>query len=321
MSPTDPPPPGHVVRAPTVEDAPAIFRLFADRNLAVVGFEDLTLDDMVDELAEPGLDLAADAWFAHDPSGRPSGYGAVYPSSGAPEHHIELLATDAALGRWLLDRIVDRTRAIGAAAGHPDVAVELGVYRSDAAQQELVEGAGLERATTFHRLRIDHDGPGSPTALALPPGIVRHTGDEGLEVRRAGHAVIEAAFAGQNGITPQPFEAWQDALDARSTFTWPQLVVLEADGEPVAARLDNDQFAADEGCGYVHRLAVLEPARGRGLARLLLQDAFATHAAAGRAGTILHVDTDNPTPALDLYTSVGMRPVLVIDLWRGTFAT
>ena len=33
---------------------------------------------------------------------------------------------------------------------------------------------------------------------------------------------------------------------------------------------------------------------------------------AGRAGTLLNVDTNNTTPALHVYESVGMRPVLVI---------
>ena len=56
--------------------------------------------------------------------------------------------------------------------------------------------------------------------------------------------------------------------------------------------------------------------RGRGLARLLLERAFARDAAAGRAGTLLHVDTANTTPALDLYLSVGMRAVLAIDMWH-----
>ena len=91
---------------------------------------------------------------------------------------------------------------------------------------------------------------------------------------------------------------------------------LEVDGEPKAAGEDNYQFVEDEDCGNVARLAVLEQARGKGLAKLLLREGFATHAAAGRTGTILHVDTNNPTPALDLYTSVGMEAVLVIDVWR-----
>ena len=34
----------------------------------------------------------------------------------------------------------------------------------------------------------------------------------------------------------------------------------------------------------------------------------------------LHVDTDNVTPALRLYESVGMRAVLVIDAWTRTLA-
>jgi ribosomal protein S18 acetylase RimI-like enzyme len=57
-------------------------------------------------------------------------------------------------------------------------------------------------------------------------------------------------------------------------------------------------------------------ARGRGPAKLLLRQAFARDARAGRIGTILHVDTNNPTPALGVYERVGMRPVLVIDVWR-----
>ena len=65
----------------------------------------------------------------------------------------------------------------------------------------------------------------------------------------------------------------------------------------------------------------LDDYRGRGLARLLLERAFARDAAAGRAGTLLHVDTANTTPALDLYLSVGMRAVLAIDMWHGDLPT
>jgi len=61
---------------------------------------------------------------------------------------------------------------------------------------------------------------------------------------------------------------------------------------------------------------VLPTARGRGLARLLLRQAFAEDARRGQMGTLLHVDTNNVTPALDLYLSVGMRAVLVVDVWR-----
>lgn len=310
----EPPPPGHDVRPPTTDDAEVVFGLFAAHNTVLLGTPDLTLDDIVDELSEPGFDLATDAWLAHDDDGQPSGYGCVYRSSGTAEHTIEFVADDPALARWLRDRAIDRSRQIASSGGHDAVTIDIGVYRTDEPQRALVDEAGFAPGTTFHRMRIDHAGPvGAP---ALPSGVVRRTGDDGVEVRRAGHAVTEAAFAGQFGITPQPFEAWHEAREARGSFAWDQFVVLEVDGVAVAAREDNDQFVEDEGCGYVQRLAVAEDARGRGLAKLLLLDAFATHAAAGRAGTLLHVDTNNPTPALGLYTSVGMRPVLVIDVWR-----
>ncbi|MGW1341600.1 hypothetical protein ACWCOV_11140 [Kribbella sp. NPDC002412] len=31
-----------------------------------------------------------------------------------------------------------------------------------------------------------------------------------------------------------------------------------------------------------------------------------------------HVDSFNPTPAVGLYTAVGMRPDLISDIWRRT---
>ena len=84
----------------------------------------------------------------------------------------------------------------------------------------------------------------------------------------------------------------------------------------VAIRLCDDDYVETDNCGYIRILGVLEDFRGRGLAKFLLRDAFASDAAEGRAGTILDVDTSNPTPALDLYLSVGMKPTLVSEGWR-----
>ncbi|MCB1005324.1 MAG: GNAT family N-acetyltransferase [Acidimicrobiales bacterium] len=88
------------------------------------------------------------------------------------------------------------------------------------------------------------------------------------------------------------------------------------DGTPAAMLHAHDGFLADEGCGYVRHVGVRRERRGQGLARLLLRTAFAADAARGRAGTLLHVDANNTTPALGLYRSLGMRPVLVVDVWR-----
>lgn len=99
---------------------------------------------------------------------------------------------------------------------------------------------------------------------------------------------------------------------------WDLARVLSVDGAPAAVLIENLRFIEDEDCGHVATLGVLKEFRCRGFARLLLLDAFARDSAAGRAGTILHVDANNVTPALGLYEKAGMRQVLVIDGWRRT---
>lgn len=197
--------------------------------------------------------------------------------------------------------------------GHPAAVADVGVYRADLAKQALVQEYGFTPATSFHRMRVDFDGPVPPPEP--PPGVTLHDGrDE--QVRREAHRVHQEGFAGHFGHTYAGYDAWYARRQARSTTDWAQLVLARADGRPAAMVLGDDQFASDEGCGYVATLAVLPEFRGRGLGRLLLRTALAADAARGRKGTILHVDSNNTTPALGLYESEGMRPVLVMDVWR-----
>ena len=83
----------------------------------------------------------------------------------------------------------------------------------------------------------------------------------------------------------------------------------------------SDQFVDDEDCGYVTTVAVLPTARGQGLAKLLLLQASVDDYHRGRLGTVLHVDSNNTTPALGLYQHVGMRAVLAIDVWQARSPT
>jgi hypothetical protein len=52
----------------------------------------------------------------------------------------------------------------------------------------------------------------------------------------------------------------------------------------------------------------------------LLLASFAGMRERGRTAALLHVDSANATGATALYESVGMRPVMVIDVWRRTSA-
>ena len=306
-------PSSFTVRPPTLEDAQAVLELVSDYNTSVVGFADYTLDDAQDELSEPGFDPATDGWLVFD-DGRLVGYGSIF---GKGDHHqldLDVVTTDPVVERFLLDQLERRAAEVATKHGHPTVQVDVVNYQADTARQERLAGYGFERGTIFHRMRIDHDGavPGP----AVPAGVTVRRGAPDEASRRAAHDVVNASFAGQFGFSPRSFEEWQDGQENFSAFDWSQLTLLEIDGEAVAMRSCTSQFVEDENCGYIGRLGVLGKARGKGLAKFLLRDQFALDAAAGRTGTILHVDTNNPTPALGVYLSVGMQAVLVMEVWR-----
>lgn len=312
-------PAGYTTRAPELADAEQIFDFVSAYNIALVGFPDITLDDVKDELVEPGFDARTDGWLVFGPDGALAGYGWAMGGAGDSDLvDVDVIAPAREIADWLFDRVLSRAAGIGRARGHAEVTVDQGIDRGDELLRGLATEHGFASGTTYHRMRIDHTAPVAEPEL--PAGaVLRDATDE--DVRRTAHALVEASFQDHFGSVPTPYDEWLENREARSSFQWSQLTVLELDGSAVAVCECTDQFIPDEDCGYVAKLGVLPSARGKGLAKFLLRRAFATDASAGRAGTILHVDTNNVTPALGLYTSVGMRPVLVIDVWRRRLST
>ena len=309
-------PVGYTWRRPTGEDAEAIFALVSARNTDVIGFADFTLDDTRDMLSEPGFDPSTDGWLVTDPDGALLGFGWVFGDCEIVD--IDVIALDDAAAEWLLSNAVNRAAAIAAELGHDQAQVNIGIYRADEAQRARATALGFAPATTYHRMRIDHDGV--PPEPAVPEGVIVRAGPGDEAFRREAHAVLNASFADHFGFVPKSFDEWHERIEASATHDWSQLRVAYVDGSPSAMLLGSDAFIADEDCGFVNNIGVLPNARGRGLARLLLRQAFAEDARRGRGGTQLNVDTNKLTPALGLYSSVGMRAVLVIDVWRRNFS-
>ncbi|MFC4585436.1 GNAT family N-acetyltransferase [Sphaerisporangium corydalis] len=318
------------VRRPVPGDVPAIYGLVSACDAEVLGHPDMTEADVADWLAEPGFDLTRDGWLVYarpgdagdeaadggDGGGNagPVGWGLAQRHGTSDNVDVDVYARDAAVSAWLWDTVLRRARELATEAGHPHARADITIYRQDDAKRALAEEHGFKAATGFHRLRADHAGvdPGS-----LPGVEVRQAaGSE--ELTRAAHRIHQVGFAEHFGFVPKEYDQWREDFESASTHDWSQLLLAEVDGRPAAMLLGSDMFADDENCGYVRILSVLPEYRGRGLGRLLLRHAFAADERRGRAGTYLHVDTNNTSPALDLYLSVGMRPVLAMDVWRRT---
>lgn len=305
----------HRFSRPRAEDAPAIHELVAACDIAVIGVPDATLGDIADELAEPGFALDTDGWLVHDAGGTLVAWAWACAKGDSDMIDIEVLVRPGVEGLtdelWRL--VLGRAGELALERGHDAATVDIGIYRADTAKQALAKAHGFAPGTSFHRMRVDHEGPVEPPVPV--PGLTLHSG-ETEAVRKEAHQIHQEAFADHFGFVKVDYEHWFERRQAQSVTDWSQLVVARIDGRPAALIVANNQFVTDEDCGYVATLAVLPEHRGKGLGRFLLRHAFAADAARGRRGTLLHVDSNNTTPALDLYLSAGMRPVLVIDVWR-----
>ncbi|MEO5900326.1 MAG: GNAT family N-acetyltransferase [Ilumatobacteraceae bacterium] len=311
-------PVGFQWRRPGPEDAEAIFAVIDRHNRPLVGSPDVTLREVRDELTAPGFATSSDAWLVGDDAGVDAAYGWASRNGASDMVDVDVYADDAVAG-WLWTRVLSRARELGAAAGHDVITVDIAIYQNDGAQQARARARGFAPVTTFQRMRIDFDGP--PTDPVVPVGVVVRTGPGDDAFRRHAHDVSTRAFAQHFGFVERSFEEWHQAIDATITSDWAQLRVAYIDGQPVAMVRSSDQFVDDEDCGYVTTVAVLSAERGRGLAKLLLLQAFAADFNRGRRGTVLHVDANNVTPAVGLYQHVGMRAVLAIDVWRARYPT
>ncbi|MFI6817928.1 GNAT family N-acetyltransferase [Nonomuraea sp. NPDC050328] len=307
-------------RRPRPEDAEAVFDLIRDCDVRVIGFVDATVEDVADELDEPGFDRERDGWLVHDAAGTLVGWAWARRKGASDQIDLDVVVRPGS--EELTDRlwamVLDRAKEITTELGHEGATLDIGVYRADEAKREVVRRHGFESGTSFHRMRIDFAdaAPGGRVAAPeAPAGVTLHRGTTD-EVRRRIHQVHQDSFADHFGFAKVDFDDWFARRDGSSANDWEQAVLAEVDGQLAAVLLSNNQFAPDEQCGYVATLGVLPAFRGLGLGRYLLRTAFAEDAARGRKGTILHVDSNNTTPALGLYTSAGMRPILVIDVWR-----
>ncbi|MEV5964282.1 GNAT family N-acetyltransferase [Kribbella sp. NPDC051952] len=309
-------PAGYTARPMRLEDAALVAEHSGAYTRALLGFAKHSPEDVANYLRDPGFDPATGGWVVLDPSGEFAGSATALTTADGSRAQLEVLSENPAIVRWLLDQGLTRAETVGRAGGQREVVVSTASLRQDELMPPIIAAQGFAIGTTVQRMRITFDGPVKDPVV--PDGVSVRRGAFDDSSRRAAHAVLEEAFRAQPSAMPRPYDEWKESRESRSTFDWSQLTTVALDGQAVGVTECNDNFVSTDNCGYVGRLAVVPSARGRGLAKFLLYNAFAVDATAGRSGTILHVDSNNPTPAVALYTAVGMRPDVVSDIWRRT---
>ena len=285
-------------RAPTLDDAPAVFSMLAARDVADYGVVDITLEDLRDEWQAELLDLEADAIVAQTRAGEIVGY-AIINRPGAmgfvsPAH--EGRGIGAALVAWAQgrERAQGRSRHRQAAAA--------GNVRA----RDLFLGCGYAYERSYARMVRALEGSEAEPHLA------------GFTVRAlapvadapALHALDMLSFADNADYRPEPLEAFVDE-HLRAHDLAPELSLVACAGEAMAGFLLARRWRAER-AGFVDLLAVHPERRRRGLGSALLGIAFARFAADGLREAQLGVASDNPR-ALALYERLGMSPRFVVD--------
>jgi len=127
-------------------------------------------------------------------------------------------------------------------------------------------------------------------------------------------AAHRAAFRDHWGSQPLSDAAWAELTEG--PFFRPDLTFLavaadapaEVLGYTVTSVFEHDFAHQGYSSSYLDLLGTLREHRGRGIASALLEHVLEASKAAGLERVVLDVDTENPTGAVGLYTSLGFAP-------------
>ncbi len=300
-------------------------------------------EETVEFIESPWRNVAQNSLFGFDSDGVPRAYGYVFLPPGDTTQVRVLIGggvhpdrTGEGVGRELLAWLMARGRQAVAETGRDVPAVLRSVVDDDAppAVHHLLERAGFEARRFYSELardltRLDEQPLPEPAlsgSLRLAPWS-----DELDEPARLAH---NDAFRDHWGSQPMTAQMWAET----SGFApeWSYVVVddepdidfllgspdtdaetaaaLRA-GQPLvvgyqAAEHYEDSFAArGYTFGYTGILGVRRAYRGRGIAVAALAAGMRAFADAGLQYALLDVDTENPTGAYGLYSSLGYTKV------------
>jgi mycothiol synthase len=312
------------IRPMTRDDAPAVNDLMAAAESVDRTDEHYNLDDVLEELDNPMIDVARD-WLVAENGGGLVGHSRLSPRAPAngaisvgvdgtvhPDHRNQ------GVGSELLARSVERARAYVAERGADlrcSITVSAPSGNTDLAG--IVEGLGLRPERYQFVMLADLRSPLPEGAGGVPEGFVLSTWeDQDPEEIRDAH---NRAFVDHPGFTAWDAEMWSPWVwDSRAL----SLLARDETGSIAAYVQTSEYDAVAEATGireaYVAKVGTAATSRRRGLASGLLRVALQRYREAGFDRAALDVDSENPTGALGVYERVGFRTAQRWTNYRST---
>ncbi|MFF0097155.1 GNAT family N-acetyltransferase [Streptomyces canus] len=282
-------PAGYQSRSATTVDVHAVHCLITACENELHGCAMTGIDRVAADLGLPGLELKPDTVLVHDSKGELAGWGWVKGRRATV--HVHPGHQGQGLGSSLLAWAEARARQLGS-----DRTAQT-VSDSDHAAIALLRSNGYSPLVTEWLLEIAM--PVEPEVPEPPAGITVRAFRPGDE--QAAYQLTEDAFD-EWQQRRKNYAEWARHTVERTTFEPAASPVAFADKQMVGAVLSLDVPGMDE--GYVERVAVRRDHRNRGIARILLREAFRTFHRQGKQTCTLWTHSD--TGALSLYERIGM---------------
>ena len=295
------------------------------------------VDDVLVEVSEQGL-LTRENLVVRDDQAEIRAWGSVHDRAGGRMMFLHIVERDLpeAVGRACSDLLVDwavgQAKSVGAARGLDVQQIDTGAFADDERQHRWLAASGFERVRTWWQMKR----PVTPEESGLVPSpdhwesdqatfrLVRRGGDgmpDETDLREV-HEVLEGAFVDHFNSREETFEEFLHRLREDPGHRWDHWWLAEIAGddgatEPVGALIGtvSESTSGPDG-SYVSYLGVLEAARGRGVAKGLLNTIIADAAARGRDRVSLEVDADSPTGAAGLYVGMGWVTSYITESWH-----
>lgn len=309
-------------RVPHADDTPAVTALLAEHQRAAKGSSRVDPDTVLGQLAGVGSWTRRQA-LVHDPAGALVAWLSVHDrAAGRTVLEVTVAPTlpdeDAtALAAALFASGRRHALDIAAMRGLRSTLLDSGAYADDPRQQAWLTDAGYERTRTWLQMtrRVTPDEatslPGPREGVRVRP-VEQH--DDGLPVAadlQAVHRVLEESFQDHFSSYRESFPEFVMRLREDPGHRWDHwwlATVQTDDGELPAGAVVSTVLPPDadgiEG-SYIDYIGVHRRARGRGVAKALLNRVIAETAGQGRNRVGLEVDADSPTRADGLYSAMG----------------
>jgi ribosomal protein S18 acetylase RimI-like enzyme len=206
--------------------------------------------------------------------------------------------------------------------------IDSGAFADDERQHRWLRTAGFEKARTWWQMSRPVTPGEAARDVETGAGVrirrVRRVGSGFPDVDdlRIVHDVLESAFADHFNSHEETFDEFLSRLRGdpghRWDHWWIAELVRDGSAEPAGALVGSvTRGTAGEPDGsYVEYIGVLQNARGRGVAKSLLNTVVADAAANRRNRVGLEVDADSPTGADRLYVSMGWTTQYVTESWH-----